>query len=123
VQGWSADAVTKDDGAYRDDDDAYQSVACLACTRVHLINLKTGKVLGAKEDWNATPPLQRFALDFITPLALAPSPCGISEGIKVRSPFCSRLWFRSIPYETDWIVAADEQPTSMNPRKVNAFTN
>jgi hypothetical protein len=41
VQGWSAGDVT--------DDDAYQSVACLACTRVHPINLKTGKVLGVEE--------------------------------------------------------------------------
>ena len=44
VQGWSADEITADD------DDVYQSVECLACTRLHLINLKTGKVLGAEED-------------------------------------------------------------------------
>ena len=43
VQGWSADDVT-------DDDTSYQSVASLACAQTHLINLKTGKVLGAKED-------------------------------------------------------------------------
>ena len=43
VQGWSADEVT-------DDDTAYELVACLACPQLHLINLKTGKVLGAKED-------------------------------------------------------------------------
>ena len=43
VQGWSADEVT-------DDDDAYQSVPCIACTRLHLVNLKTGKVLGEDED-------------------------------------------------------------------------
>ena len=42
VQGWSADEVT-------DDDNSYQSFLCLACTRVHLINLKTGKVLGEGE--------------------------------------------------------------------------
>ena len=42
VQGWSADEVT--------DDDDYQSIACLACAQAHLINLKTGKVLGATED-------------------------------------------------------------------------
>ena len=41
VQGWYANDVT--------DDDAYQSVACLACTWVHPINLKTGKVLGVEE--------------------------------------------------------------------------
>ena len=43
VQGWSTEEVT-------DDDTSYQSVAWLACTQTHLINLKTGKVLGAKED-------------------------------------------------------------------------
>ena len=42
VQGWAADEVT--------DDDEYQSIACLACAQVHLINPKTGKVLGVKED-------------------------------------------------------------------------
>jgi hypothetical protein len=42
VQGWSAEEVT-------DDDTAYESVACLACTQVHLINPKTGKVLGVTE--------------------------------------------------------------------------
>jgi hypothetical protein len=35
-----------------DEDDApgnrYESVACLACTRVHFINRKTGKLLGEK---------------------------------------------------------------------------
>ena len=42
VQGWSADDVS-------DDGDEYQSVACLACAQVHLVNLKTGKVLGVAE--------------------------------------------------------------------------
>jgi len=32
------------------DDDTYQSFQCIACTRVHLVNLKTGKVLGEEED-------------------------------------------------------------------------
>jgi hypothetical protein len=39
VQGWSADEVTDDN----DDDTTF-------CTRVHLVNLKTGKVLGGEED-------------------------------------------------------------------------
>jgi hypothetical protein len=43
VQGWSAEDVS-------DDDTSYQSVASLACAQTHLINLKTGKVLGAQED-------------------------------------------------------------------------
>ena len=41
VQGWSADGVT-------DDGDTYQSFPCIACSRVHLVNLKTGKVLGER---------------------------------------------------------------------------
>jgi hypothetical protein len=45
VQGWSAEEVSD-----QDHDNAYQSVECLACTRVHLINLKTGKVLGEQEE-------------------------------------------------------------------------
>jgi hypothetical protein len=43
VQGWSAEEVT-------DDENAYESVACLACTKLHMVNMKTGKVLGAEED-------------------------------------------------------------------------
>jgi hypothetical protein len=42
VQGWSAEEVSD-----QDDNGAYQSVDCLACARVHLINIKTGKVLRA----------------------------------------------------------------------------
>ena len=45
VQGRSADEATDDDG-----DDTHQSFACAACTRAHLVNLKTGKVLGEEED-------------------------------------------------------------------------
>ena len=41
VLGWSADEVTDDNG-----DGTYQSFARLACTRVYLVNLKTGKVAG-----------------------------------------------------------------------------
>jgi len=33
-----------------DDGDTYRSFACVACTRVHLVNLKMGKVLGEEED-------------------------------------------------------------------------
>ena len=33
-----------------DDDDTYQSFPCIACTRVHLVNLKIGKVLGEDTD-------------------------------------------------------------------------
>ena len=43
VQGWSAEEVT-------DDETAYEAVACLICTQTHLVNMKTGKVLGGEED-------------------------------------------------------------------------
>ena len=45
VQGWSADEVTDDN-----DDNTYQSFEHTFCTRAHLVNLKTGKVLGGEED-------------------------------------------------------------------------
>jgi hypothetical protein len=45
VQGWSADEVTDDN-----DDNTYQSFERTFCTRAHLVNLKTGKVLGGEED-------------------------------------------------------------------------
>jgi len=43
VQGWTADDPTEDD-------DSYQSVTCLACTQVHLVNPKTGRVAGVDDD-------------------------------------------------------------------------
>ena len=42
VQGWTAD-----DGS---EDEDVQPVTCLVCQRVHLVNPKTGKVLGADDD-------------------------------------------------------------------------
>jgi hypothetical protein len=45
VQEWSADEVTDDN-----DHNTYWSFECTFCTRVHLVNLKTGKVLGGEED-------------------------------------------------------------------------
>ena len=44
VQGWLADDPSGDN------DDAYETVTCLACTRVHLINRSTGKVLGGDDE-------------------------------------------------------------------------
>jgi hypothetical protein len=44
VQGWFAD-----DGSV-DDRDTYECVTCLACAQVHMVNPKTGKVLGADEE-------------------------------------------------------------------------
>jgi BRK domain len=43
VQGYTADDLTEGDV------EAYESLKCLACTRMHLVNPKTGKVLGADE--------------------------------------------------------------------------
>jgi hypothetical protein len=42
VQGWVADDPAEHD--------SYEVIMCLACTRVHLVNPKTGKVLGADDD-------------------------------------------------------------------------
>jgi hypothetical protein len=47
VQGWIADDPAEDDPD--DDADTYRSLACLACARVHLINPRTGKVLGGDD--------------------------------------------------------------------------
>jgi hypothetical protein len=41
VQGWIADDPTKRAG------DSFEAVSCPACRRVHLVNPKSGKVLGA----------------------------------------------------------------------------
>jgi hypothetical protein len=30
--------------------DTYEAVTCLACTRVHLVNRSTGKIIGAKNE-------------------------------------------------------------------------
>jgi hypothetical protein len=39
VQGFIADDPTRDE-------DAYEPVTCALCIRIHLVNPKTGKVLG-----------------------------------------------------------------------------
>jgi hypothetical protein len=44
---WIADDPTEDDPD--DDADTYRSLACLACASVHLINPRTGKVLGSDD--------------------------------------------------------------------------
>jgi hypothetical protein len=43
VQGWFADEVAHDE-------DAYETMTCLACNRVHLVNRATGKVLGNDDE-------------------------------------------------------------------------
>jgi hypothetical protein len=42
VQAWAADDP--------EDDLTYVQVTCLACVQAHLINPKTGKVLGSEDD-------------------------------------------------------------------------
>lgn len=42
VQGYVANFVADDP----ERDDAYEPVTCTLCSRVHLVNPKTGKVLG-----------------------------------------------------------------------------
>jgi len=44
VQGWVADDPTESGS------EQFEPVTCLICTRVHLINPKTGKVLGEDEE-------------------------------------------------------------------------
>ena len=44
VQGWSAEELSEDDA------ETYESVSCLACQRIHLINPKTGEVLRAERN-------------------------------------------------------------------------
>jgi len=43
VQGWTADDPTEGEA------ESYEPVICTACTRVHLVDRKTGRVLGAYE--------------------------------------------------------------------------
>jgi hypothetical protein len=43
VQGWFADEVGDED------ETTYETVTCLACSQVHLVNRSTGKVLGSDD--------------------------------------------------------------------------
>jgi hypothetical protein len=44
VQGWVADDPE------RQTDVAYEPVTCIACTRVHMVNPSTGRVLGSDDN-------------------------------------------------------------------------
>jgi hypothetical protein len=44
VQGWFADNGSESETC--------EAVTCLACSQVHMVNPKTGKVLGADEETN-----------------------------------------------------------------------
>ncbi len=43
VQGWVADDPTEKDGQ-----EVFEALTCTACRQVHLVDPKTGKVLGAE---------------------------------------------------------------------------
>lgn len=43
TQGWIADDPAEGDK------DAYETVRCIACARTHMVNPRTGKVLGEDE--------------------------------------------------------------------------
>jgi hypothetical protein len=43
VQGWLADDPSEDEG------EAYETVSCLACKRLHLVSRSNGRVLGGDE--------------------------------------------------------------------------
>jgi hypothetical protein len=44
VQAWFADDVSADNG------ESYESVTCMACGQLHLVNRATGKTLGDDSD-------------------------------------------------------------------------
>ena len=44
VQGWIAEAVENGDA------ERYETVSCLVCQQLHLVNPKTGKILGGAND-------------------------------------------------------------------------
>ena len=43
VQGWTAEEVSPDEA------DTYETVTCIACRQVHLVNPATGEVLGSND--------------------------------------------------------------------------
>jgi hypothetical protein len=43
VQGWRADEVSPDEA------NSYESVTCIACQQLHLVNTATGEVLGEND--------------------------------------------------------------------------
>ncbi|MFY9837743.1 MAG: hypothetical protein WAK55_15005 [Xanthobacteraceae bacterium] len=44
VQGWVADNPSEPES------EAYEAVTCTACARVHLVDPRTGRILGSEED-------------------------------------------------------------------------
>lgn len=47
VQGFDVQGFAADDPTKEDDDSTFKAVTCTVCTRVHLVNPKTGKVAGS----------------------------------------------------------------------------
>ena len=58
VQGWVADDPTGSKG------ETYQPITCTICTRLHLVDPKTGRVLGADEDYDGHA-LQQICIDLL----------------------------------------------------------
>ena len=46
VQGFIADSPAKDGSPTKDGEGTFQPLTCAVCTRIHLVNPTTGKVLG-----------------------------------------------------------------------------
>ncbi len=46
VQGFIADSPAKDGSQAKDSEGTFRSLTCLVCTRIHLVNPTTGKVIG-----------------------------------------------------------------------------
>ena len=46
VTGYNVQGFIADDPTKNKDDEAFHTVTCIACTRVHLVNPKTGRVIG-----------------------------------------------------------------------------
>jgi hypothetical protein len=44
IQGWVADDPTEDET------ERFEPVTCLICTQVHMVNPKTGRVLGGSDE-------------------------------------------------------------------------
>ena len=60
VQGWFADDGAENGG------ETYEGVTCLACRRVHMVNPRTGKILGQSSETRIPPTLVLFEADAAT---------------------------------------------------------
>jgi len=51
--GYKVQGLVRGNGRSTDDATAYETVTCLACNGVHLVNPRSGRVLGAGAEPNA----------------------------------------------------------------------